>query len=82
MLIGSEHCISTTLRRSKKRLQARRVKRLVRIAALLHLMTRTFKCFFSTTGKCEPIPLCSSRRARGQNVGERASGHLVVKIAR
>ena len=36
-----------------------------RIAAILRLMTRAFKCSFSTTGKFEPIPLCSSRRARG-----------------
>jgi len=47
-----------------------------RIAAILRLMTRAFKCSFSTTGKFEPIPLCSSRRARGQNGGEMAGGHL------
>src|SRR5258706_16183460 len=56
MFIGSERCISTTLRRSKRRLQARRDKRLGRIADFLRLMTRAFKCSFSTTGKFEPIP--------------------------
>src|SRR5260370_5089154 len=35
-------------------------------------MTRAFKCSFSTTGKFEPIPLCSSRRARAQNGGKMA----------
>src|ERR1700730_2216924 len=69
MFIGSERCISTTLRRSKRRLQARRDKRLGRIADFLRLMTRAFKCSFSTTGKFELIPLCSSRRARGRNGG-------------
>src|SRR5258706_15725768 len=56
MFIGSERCISTTLRRSKRRLQARRDKRLGRIADFLRLMTRAFKCSFSTTGLFEPIP--------------------------
>src|SRR5258705_6995836 len=56
MFIGSERCISTTLRRSKRRLQARRDKRLGRIADFLRLMTRAFKCSFSTTGMFEPIP--------------------------
>src|SRR6266851_1795263 len=80
MFIGSERCISTTLRRSKRRLQARRDKRLGRIADFLRLMTRAFKCSFSTTGKLEPIALCSSRRARGQN----GAGPLmqVVKIVK
>jgi alpha-beta hydrolase superfamily lysophospholipase len=59
MFIGSERCISTTLRRSKRRLQARRDKRLGRIADFLRLMTRVFKCSFSTTGKFEAIPLKS-----------------------
>src|SRR5260370_36759742 len=76
MFIGSERCISTTLRRSKRRLQARRDKRLGRIADFLRLMTRAFKCSFSTTGNFEPIPLCSSRRARGQNGGKKAGGAL------
>src|SRR5258708_17243963 len=76
MFIGSERCISTTLRRSKRRLQARRDKRLGRIADSLRLMTRAFKCSFSTTGKFEPIPLCSSRRARAQNGGKMAGGRL------
>src|SRR5258708_14801523 len=69
MFIGSDRCISTTLRRSKRRLQAGRGKRLGRIADFLRLMTRAFKCSFSTTGNFEPIPLCSSRRARAQNGG-------------
>src|SRR5260221_14387658 len=69
MFIGSERCMSTTLRRSKRRLQARRDKRLGRIADFLRLMTRAFKCSFSTIGKFEPIPLCSSRRARGRKGG-------------
>src|ERR1700730_4683956 len=55
MFIGSERCISTTLRRSKRRLQAWRDKRLGRIADFLRLMSRAFKCSFSTTGKFEPI---------------------------
>jgi hypothetical protein len=42
----------------------------------LRLMTRAFKCSCSTTGKFEPIPLCSSRRAREQNGGEMAGGRL------
>src|SRR5258707_13490923 len=74
MFIGSERCISTTLRRSKRRLQARRDKRLGRIADVLRLMTRAFKCSFSTTGNFEPIPLCSSRRAGGQSGGKMAGG--------
>src|SRR5258708_36282570 len=72
MFIGSERCISTTLRRSKRRLQARRDKRLGRIAEFSRLMTRAFKCSFSTTGNFEPIPLCSSRRERVQNGGKMA----------
>src|ERR1700730_2162403 len=51
MFIGSERCISTTLLRSKRRLQARRDKPLGRIADCLRLMTRGFKCSFSTTGQ-------------------------------
>src|SRR5438067_145245 len=69
MFIGSERCISTTLRQSKRRLRARRDERLGRIADFLRLMNRAFKCSFSTTGKFEPIPLCSSRRARRRNGG-------------
>ncbi len=42
----------------------------------LRLMTRAFKCSFSTTGNFEPIPLCSSRRARAQNGGKMAGGRL------
>src|ERR1700733_4916170 len=56
MFIESERFISTTSRRSKMRLQARRGKRLGRIAGFLRLMLRAFKCSFSTTGKCEPQP--------------------------
>jgi hypothetical protein len=63
MFTGSERCISTTLWRSKRRLQARRNKRLGRIADSLRLMTRAFKCFFSTNGKFEPVPFYSSRTA-------------------
>jgi len=51
-------------------------KRLGRIVDFLRLTTRAFKCSFSTTGKFEPIPLCSSRRARGQHSGEMAGGRL------
>src|SRR5216684_7389965 len=83
MFIGSERCISTTLRRSKRRLQARRDKRLGRIADFLRLMTRAFKCSFSTTGKFEPIPLCSSRRARAQTAAKwRAAAYTGRKIAK
>src|SRR4030088_599334 len=71
MFIGSQRCISTTLRRSKRRLQARRDKRLGRIADFLRLMTRAFKCSFLTPGKFEPTPLCSSRLARGGRNGGR-----------
>ena len=76
MFTGSERCISTTLRRSKRRLQAWRDKRLGPIADFSRRMTRAFKCSFSTTGKFEPIPLCPSRRARGRNGGEMACGRL------
>jgi hypothetical protein len=58
MFIGSERCISTTLRQSKRRLPARRDKWPGRIADFLRLMTRASKCSFSTIGKFEPIPLC------------------------
>ena len=76
MFIGSERCISTTLRRSRRRLQARKDRRLGRIADFLRLMTRAFKCSFSTTGKFEPITLCSSRRARGEMAAKwRAAAH-------
>jgi hypothetical protein len=77
MFIGSERCISTTLRRSKRRLQARKDKRLGRIAGFSRLMTRAFKCSFSTTGKFEPIPLCSSLGAKGQN-----GGRPLIKIVK
>src|SRR5580692_9210595 len=72
MVIGSERCISTTLRRSKRRLQARRDKRLGQIADFLHLMTRAFKCSFSTTGKFEPIPFV---RLRGRGAKWRAAAY-------
>src|ERR1700685_3410323 len=73
-LIGTLHF--DDLAAIKRRLQARRDKRLGRIADFLRLMTRVFRCSFSTTGKFEPIPLCSSRRAKGQNGGEMAGGRL------
>src|ERR1700733_2551697 len=62
MFIELERCISTTLRRSKTRLQARRDKRPGRIADFLRQMTRAFKCSFLTTEKFETSPLCSSWR--------------------
>jgi hypothetical protein len=69
------------LRRSKRRLQARRDKRLGRIADFLRLMTRAFKCSFSTTGKFERIPLVRLAplfvsAGEGQNGGEMAGGRL------
>src|SRR5258705_8449548 len=83
MFIGSERCISTTLRRSKRRLQARRDKRLGRIADFLRLMTRAFKCSFSTTGKFEPIPFVrlGGRGAKWRRNGGRAllKGVIIVK---
>jgi pimeloyl-ACP methyl ester carboxylesterase len=78
MFIGSERCILTTLRRSKGGLQARRDKRLGRIADFLRLMTRPFKCSFSTIGKFEPsppIPLVDLG-GRGENASELAGGRL------
>src|SRR5271156_1371053 len=83
MFIGSGRCISTTLRRSKRRLQARRDERLGRIADYLLLMTRACKCSFSTTGKFEPVPLCSSRRARGKMAAKRRPPLIqLVKIVK
>src|SRR5260221_13749937 len=48
--------MSTTLRRSKGRLQARRDRRLGRIADFLRPMTRASKCSCSTTGTFDPSP--------------------------
>src|SRR5258708_30082605 len=91
MFIGSERCISTTLRRSKRRLQARRDKRLGRIADFLRLMTRAFKCSFSTTGKFEPIPFvrlggrgAKLRREGGRGALQRAlfvKKHVLMSAA-
>ena len=67
MSIGSERSISTALRRSKRRLQARRERRLGRIAGFLHRTTRAFKCSFSTAGKFEPVQVCSSQRPDGES---------------
>src|SRR5258705_1751240 len=83
MFIGSERCSSTPLRGSKRRLQARRDKRLGRIAALLRLMARAFKCSFSTTGKFEPIPFVrlGGRGAKWRRNGGRPliQGGMIVK---
>src|ERR1700688_1289924 len=78
MFIGSERCISTTLRRSKRRLQAWRDKRLGRIAGFLRRMTRAFKCSFSTTGKFEPIPLV--RRGGRGGKWRRNGGRPLVQV--
>jgi Lysophospholipase len=56
MFIGSERCISTTLLAIEKAFASAEGQRLGRIADFLRLMTRAFKCSFSTTGKFEPIP--------------------------
>jgi hypothetical protein len=70
MFTGSERCISTTLWRSKRRLQARRNKRLGRIADSLRLMTRAFKCFFRQTGSLNPSPsIPLARRRLGKDRG-------------
>src|SRR5260370_42689651 len=82
MFIGSERCITTALRRSKRRLQARRDKRLGRIADFLRLMTRAFKCSFSTTGKFEPIPFVrlGGRGAKWRPNGWRRRIQVVMMV--
>src|ERR1700687_2979716 len=80
MFIGSERCISTTLRRSKKRLQARRDKRLGRMADFLGLMTRAFKCSFFTTGEFETIPFVG-RSGRGAK-WRRNGGRPLIQVAK
>src|SRR5260370_36362912 len=82
MFIGSERCITTALRRSKRRLQARRDKRLGRIADFLRLMTRAFKCSFSTTGKFEPIPFVrlGGRGAKWRRNGGRPLIQVVMIV--
>jgi conserved hypothetical protein len=74
--IGSERCISTTLRRSKRRLPAWRDKLPGRIADFLRRMTRAFRCSFSTTGTFEPAPpgvVPVGEEAKG---GDMAGGRL------
>jgi hypothetical protein len=76
MCIGSGRCISTILRRSKGRSQARRGKRLLQIADFMRLTTRAFKCSFSIAGKFEPIPPSFAALGEGGSGGEMNGGHL------
>ncbi len=71
MFIGSERCISTTLRRSKRRLQAQRDKRPARTAAILRPTTSGVQIrLFDNREVLNPSPFLFGSVSRGGKMAD------------